>query len=125
MFMSLFAKKEKRTLLLDYRFIPDEGLQTIEAYGEIGGKMQYLNACYHVRFKGKDEPWFTMLVEDLVKHEGEKIEVTGIFKNGALKDFVIELDSVAKVTQNENIKRFGLFGWGISDKPYKQEEEKQ
>ena len=119
--MGLFAKREKQTIELDYRFEEVDELPAIQAYGMAFGKFVYCNAYYAIKTAAYDM-WdngrYACLARDLNAWAGrKKIEVTFKLKNGEPYDFTIDLERLGTVIGNPDAANLELLGWGIVDKP--------
>lgn len=99
-----------------YSYAKDEiyrGSIGIEAYGNIFGENKYCYSLYSADEKIIDE------IVNLLKNNPDKtIKVILKIKKGKLKDFKIDLGSLAEVCNNEKFKSLELIGWGLNDKSF-------
>lgn len=99
-----------------YSYAKDEiyrGSIGIEAYGNIFGENKYCYSLYSADEKIIDE------IVDLLKNNPDKtVKVVLKIKKGKLKDFKIDLDSLAGVYNNQKFKLLELMGWGLNDKSF-------
>lgn len=99
-----------------YSYAKDEiyrGSIGIEAYGNIFGENKYCYSLYSADEKIIDE------IVDLLKNNPDKtVKVILKIKKGKLKDFKIDLDSLAGVYNNQKFKLLELLGWGLNDKSF-------
>lgn len=85
----------------------------IEAYGNIFGENKYCYSLYSAEENIIDE------IADLLKNNTDKtVKVILKIKKGKLKDFKIDLDSLAGVYNNQKFKSLELLGWGLNDKSF-------
>lgn len=88
---------------------------SIEAYGNISGENKYFYASYSADLKFIDE------LADLLKNSyGKSIKVILKIKKGKIKNFKIDLDSLANSYNDERFKQLELVGWGLGDKSFKE-----
>lgn len=99
-----------------YSYAKDEiykGSIGIEAYGNIFGENKYCYSLYSADEKIIDE-----IVNSLKNNPDKTIKVILKIKKGKLKDFKIDLGSLAEVCNNEKFKSLELIGWGLNDKSF-------
>lgn len=99
-----------------YSYAKDEiyrGSIGIEAYGNIFGENKYCYSLYSADEKIIDE-----IVNSLKNNPDKTIKVILKMKKGKLKDFKIDLGSLAEVCNNEKFKSLELIGWGLNDKSF-------
>lgn len=99
-----------------YSYAKDEiyrGSIGIEAYGNIFGENKYCYSLYSADEKIIDE-----IVNSLKNNPDKTIKVILKIKKGKLKDFKINLGSLAEVCNNEKFKSLELIGWGLNDKSF-------
>ena len=99
-----------------YSYAKDEiyrGSIGIEAYGNIFGENKYCYSLYSADEKIIDE-----IVNSLKNNSDKTIKVILKIKKGKLKDFKIDLGSLAEVCNNEKFKSLDLIGWGLNDKSF-------
>lgn len=99
-----------------YSYAKDEiyrGSIGIEAYGNIFGENKYCYSLYSADEKIIDE-----IVNSLKNNSNKNINVILKIKKGKLKDFKIDLGSLAEVCNNEKFKSLELIGWGLNDKSF-------
>lgn len=129
----LFSKAEYKEIILPFKYEREEiriselqggkysyekdeiyrGSIGIEAYGNIFGENKYCYSLYSADEKIIDE------IVDLLKNNPDKtVKVILKIKKGKLKDFKIDLDSLAEVYNNEKFKLLELLGWGLNDKSF-------
>lgn len=129
----LFSKTEYKEILLPFKYEREEpkiselqggkyayekdeiyrGSIGIEAYGNIFGENKYCYSLYSADEKIIDE------IVDLLKNNPDKtVKVILKIKKGKLKDFKIDLDSLAGVYNNQKFKLLELLGWGLNDKSF-------
>lgn len=99
-----------------YSYAKDEiyrGSIGIEAYGNIFGENKYCYSLYSADEKIIDE-----IVDSLKNNPDKTIKVILKIKKGKLKDFKIDLDSLAGVYNNQKFKLLELLGWGLNDKSF-------
>ena len=99
-----------------YSYAKDEiyrGSIGIEAYGNIFGENKYSYSLYSADEKIIDE-----IVNSLKNNPDKTIKVILKIKKGKLKDFKIDLGSLAEVCNNEKFKSLELIGWGLNDKSF-------
>lgn len=129
----LFSKTEYKEILLPFKYEREEpkiselqggkysyakdeiyrGSIGIEAYGNIFGENKYCYSLYSADEKIIDE-----IVNSLKNNLDKTIKVILKIKKGKLKDFKIDLDSLAEVCNNEKFKSLELIGWGLNDKSF-------
>ena len=129
----LFLKAEYKEIILPFKYEREEiriselqggkysyekdeiyrGSIGIEAYGNIFGESKYCYSLYSADEKIIDE------IVDLLKNNPDKtVKVILKIKKGKLKDFKINLDSLAEVYNNEKFKSLELLGWGLNDRSF-------
>lgn len=99
-----------------YSYAKDEiyrGSIGIEAYGNIFGENKYCYSLYSADEKIIDE-----IVNSLKNNPDKTIKVILKMKKGKLKDFKIDLGSLAEACNNEKFKSLELIGWGLNDKSF-------
>lgn len=99
-----------------YSYAKDEiyrGSIGIEAYGNIFGENKYCYSLYSA-----DENIIDEIVNSLKNNPDKTIKVILKIKKGELKDFKIDLGSLAEVCNNEKFKSLELIGWGLNDKSF-------
>ena len=99
-----------------YSYAKDEiyrGSIGIEAYGNIFGENKYCYSLYSA-----DENIIDEIVNSLKNNPDKTIKVILKIKKGKLKDFKIDLGSLAEVCINEKFKSLELIGWGLNDKSF-------
>jgi hypothetical protein len=99
-----------------YSYAKDEiyrGSIGIEAYGNMFGENKYCYSLYSADEKIIDE-----IVNSLKNNPDKTIKVILKIKKGKLKDFKIDLGSLAEVCNNEKFKSLELIGWGLNDKSF-------
>ncbi|MFR2136858.1 MAG: hypothetical protein ACLS5A_02025 [Pseudoruminococcus massiliensis] len=99
-----------------YSYAKDEiyrGSIGIEAYGNIFGENKYCYSLYSA-----DENIIDEIVNSLKNNPDKTIKVILKIKKGKLKDFKIDLGSLAEVCNNEKFKSLELIGWGLNDKSF-------
>ena len=99
-----------------YSYAKDEiyrGSIGIEAYGNIFGENKYCYSLYSADEKIIDE-----IVNSLKNNPDKTLKVILKIKKGKLKDFKIDLGSLAEVCNNEKFKSLELIGWGLNDKSF-------
>lgn len=99
-----------------YSYAKDEiyrGSIGIEAYGNIFGENKYCYSLYSADEKIIDE-----IVNSLKNNPDRTVKVILKIKKGKLKDFKIDLGSLAEVCNNEKFKSLELIGWGLNDKSF-------
>ena len=117
--MLFFKKTEYREITLPFIYDnnPEDlyaGLISIEAYGDVLGANKYCYASYLVNLKFIDE------ISELLKNSSDKtVKVILKIKNEKVKDFKIDLNSLAEAYNDEKFKSFELFGWGLNDESFK------
>lgn len=124
--MLFFTKAEYRELTLPFIFYDDpEDLEfggiSVEAYGNVFGEKKFCYATYMLKNKKMyDNGEYEELRNILTHAEGRNVRIVFKLKKGKLKDFKIDLDSLAKCCNDERIKSFELLGWGLNDKSIKE-----
>lgn len=114
-----YEREEPKILELQggkYSYAKDEiyrGSIGIEAYGNIFGENKYCYSLYSADEKIIDE-----IVNSLKNNPDKTIKVILKIKKGKLKDFKIDLGSLAEVCNNEKFKSLELIGWGLNDKSF-------
>ena len=99
-----------------YSYAKDEiyrGSIGIEAYGNIFGENKYCYSLYSADEKIIDE-----IVNSLKNNPDRTVKVILKIKKEKLKDFKIDLGSLAEVCNNEKFKSLELIGWGLNDKSF-------
>ena len=129
----LFSKTEYKEIFLPFKYESEEpkiselqggkysyakdeiyrGSIGIEAYGNIFGENKYCYSLYSADEKIIDE-----IVNSLKNNPDKTIKVILKIKKGKLKDFKIDLGSLAEVCNNEKFKSLELIGWGLNDKSF-------
>lgn len=90
------------------------GILGIEAYGNILSENKYFYASYEVDVEFIDE--LATLLKDSY---GKEIKFIFKIKKGKIKAFKIDLDSLAKVYNDDRFKKLELLGWGVNDSSFK------
>lgn len=129
----LFSKTEYKEIFLPFKYEREEpkiselqggkysyakneiyrGSIGIETYGNIFGENKYCYSLYSADEKIIDE-----IVNSLKNNPDKTIKVILKIKKGKLKDFKIDLGSLAEVCNNEKFKSLELIGWGLNDKSF-------
>lgn len=116
--MGLFSKSEYLEVVLP--FIYEENSEdaeaciiSIEAYGHILDEYKYCYASFEVGINDYDE--LSML---LIKSDKKFLKVISKVKNGAAKDFKIDLKDLAERFNDKRFEKIGLIGWGLNEKSF-------
>ena len=129
----LFSKAEYKEILLPFKYEREEpriselqggkysyekdeiyrGSIAIEAYGNVFGENKYCYSLY-----SSDEKIIDEIADSLKNNPDKTVKVILKIKKGKLKDFKIDLDSLAEVFHNEKFKSLKLLGWGLNDKSF-------
>jgi len=98
------------------------GTISIEASGAFMGARRYCYATYSINTKYLDE---TDEMYGLLMNSPE-ITVKVIFKirKGKVKDFKIDLNSLAEACRDDRFRSLGLLCWGLNDKSYSEFDKK-
>lgn len=91
------------------------GMISIEASGVILGERKFCYASYVADLNYIDE-----LAGLLRNGLGKTVKVIFKMKKGKVKDFKIDLDSLAEAFNDERFKKLEAAGWGLNDKSYKE-----
>ena len=130
-----FSKPETLELYLPLRMDrvkeeKDSGIITLEAWGEIQGKRQYLNGSYSLKEAAMyDDGRFEKMLEELdvldrlsegAEDENviplqKKVKVVLTLKKGKVKKGIIDLDSLAQVTGDMSFVAMELLSWGLNE----------
>lgn len=114
-----FTKPEFKEIKLSFVYDnnPDDlyaGMVSIEAYGNISGEKKYCYASYLVNTEFIDE------ISALLNDSYDKtVKVILKIKKGKVKDFKIDLDSLARSYNDERFRSLELVGWGLNDKSFR------
>ncbi|MBR1797814.1 MAG: hypothetical protein IJ757_07375 [Clostridiales bacterium] len=115
--MGLFTKAEYKTVLMDFKFLEDDGLPCIQAYDGT----YYCNAFYTIitrEYSMWEDGRYKKLAEDLSNAQGNmKIAVELKYKKGKPVDFKIDLHKLASSLGNPDCENLELTGWGFYDHP--------
>ncbi len=116
-----FSKAEHIELLLPFVYDDnpedyngDVDIITIEAYGSVLGEMKYCYASYFVK-NNFDE--LRNLIKDTYL---KKVKVTFKIKKDKVKDFKIDLQSLANAYCDQRFADLELLCWGLNDKSYRE-----
>ena len=122
----LFSKTEYKELFLPfiYDYNPDDienGIISIEAYGNVFGEEKYCYANYDLSKKEMyDNGEYEQIIRLLKNSPDKNIKITFKIKREKIKNFKIDLDSLAAVYNDERLKLLELLGWGLNDKSFKE-----
>lgn len=114
-----FTKPEYREITLPFIYESNSedlyaGMISIEAYGNISGEKKYCYASYLVNLEFIDE------IAALLTNTSDKtVKVILKIKKEKIKDFKIDLDSLAEAYNDERFKSLELFCWGLNNKSFK------
>ena len=120
--MKLFSKPEYMEVMLPFLFaeLPedhDEGIISIEAYGNVCGKDVYCYAAYSLRkFRMYGNGDYDRMLDMLRSSDGKTVKVRFKIKNGIPKDFRIDIPSIAAALEDERFLQLELGGWGMHEK---------
>lgn len=122
--MGIFAKSEyiesEMSFIYDIVSLPEEtaeGFISIEAYGEVLDKFQYVLCTYSLKDMSLyDNGGYEEMTELLKNTDGKRIKVRFKVKNEKIKRVEIVLESLAAAYNDERFLQLELLGWGISDK---------
>lgn len=117
--MGLFSKAEYIEVILP--FVYDDNLEdadacvmTIEAYGRILDTHKYCYASFETNAKAYDA-----LSALLLAAEQKFVKVIAKVKNGAVKDFKIDLKDMAERFHDPRFEKISLLGWGLNDESFR------
>lgn len=118
--MSLFTRCEYKETYLPFIYVEDEeefksGVVSIEAFGEIDGIMRFFDVSYSIPSKYSDEE-YDFLVGKLKENQNQSVRVSLKYKKDKLKDFTIDLASLAMICNDERFKDMEIIAWGINEK---------
>lgn len=123
--MALFAKREYKDLMLPFLYIEDRydleaGLLSIECYGNVFGEKEYCYASYTLKKAIMYTNGDYEFIKELLKafSSQKEVLVTFEFKKDKLKDFKIDLNSLAEACGDEKIKFMELSAWGLNNEHY-------
>ena len=128
-----FSKPETLELYLPLRLDrlkedEDNGIISLEAWGEVMGKRQYLSSSYSLKEPAMyDDGRYEKMLEELDRlSEGaedesdiprnKKVKVVLTIKKGKVKKGLIDLESLAEITGDMGFLAMELLGWGIGEK---------
>ena len=120
--MCLFAKPTYETKQLPFRFVQVEGddeagVLGIQAYGSVAGQRVYSYACYTLKDPALyDNGGYEQIVEMLKDSVGKTVSVTFKLKKGKVKDFTLDLSSLAAAYGDDRFLGLELLLWGLPDK---------
>ena len=115
-----FSKTEYKELELPFvcDINPDDlyaGVVNIEAYGDVFGEIKYCYASFYVNVNDVDE-----LATLLSNSFNNRVNVIFKIKNGKVKSFKIDLESLARIFNDNRFKKIELMGWGINDRSFRE-----
>lgn len=114
----MFSKPEYKEIFLPFRLVEDEdGLVSIEAYGEIMGEMKYCLITFCVKtkcYEMYDNGDYDQMVGKLKNSQGTFVKVKLIIKKKKL-DFTIEPSSLAEAMNDERFNALEWVGRGLND----------
>lgn len=118
--LSIFTKAEYKEIMLPFEYVhskeDDElGGISITAFGNILGEMKYCYACYVFKDKNMYNNGDYEQIINLLKHHNSNktIKVKIKVKNNKVKDFIIDLKSLADVYNDNRFIKLDLVGWGL------------
>lgn len=126
--MFLFKKPEYKykemSFILDDFSIPEPDsercLIDIEAYGEIDGEMKYCYSSYSLKNSEMYENGDYESMLNLLRTPDNKTVLIELkYKNGKLKSFKLQIESLAKAYNDDRFLQLELLGWGLNDKSCK------
>ncbi|MBQ8147316.1 MAG: hypothetical protein IJ040_00840 [Lachnospiraceae bacterium] len=114
--MSLFAKPEYVEMQLPFTIVtfPEDWeacIIGIEAYGAVLDRMQYYYSCF-----GANPNYYDELLEVMKNCADKRINIQFKIKNGKIKNYKMDIDSLADAYQDERIRKLELLSWGCKDK---------
>ena len=115
-----FSKAEYKELELPFvcDMNPDDlyaGLVSIEAYGDVFGEIKYCYASFFVDVNDIDE-----IASLLSNSINKRVNVIFKIKNGKVKSFKIDLESLARVLGDNRFTKIELMGWAINDRSFRE-----
>lgn len=112
--MGLFTKPEFRDYMMKFEVLqPDEvtakgkGVDFV-AYTNIEGKKIFCFATFLIPYEE-----YTQLIEELLDYQGKEIKVKVKFKDNKVKDFKIDISSIATAYNDDRLNDLELLGWGL------------
>lgn len=117
--MSFFSRSVYRDIELPFMLYESEEYNDfidIEAYGDIDGEYRYCYSSYGIKNpKMYDNGDFEQMKELLKNSDGKTVAVQLKYKNGKLKDFKLDIESLVKAYNDERFHQLELLGWGLND----------
>lgn len=122
--MSIFTKPEYKNVampfILDTYTMWEEdqkaGTFGIEAYGVVDGSKKYFMNCYMLKKPSMyDTGDFDDMMELLKDSDGKEIIVRLKYKNGKLKSFDFDIESLANAYCDMRFLELERLSWGIND----------
>jgi len=117
--MSIFSKAVYRDIELPFMLYESEEYNDfidIEAYGDIDGEYKYFLSSYEIRnTRMYDSGDFEQMKELLKNSDGKTVAVRLKYKNGKLKNFKLDTESLVKVYNDERFRQLELLSWGLND----------
>lgn len=118
--LSIFMKTEYKEIMLPFKYVHSDeddelGGIGITAFGNILGEMRYCYACYVLKdINMYDNGDYEHIIDLLKNHNNNKmIKVKIKIKNNEVKDFTIDLNSLAEVYGDDRFTKLNLVGWGF------------
>ncbi len=123
--MSIFTKSVYREVALPFivdvysNWEADEkaGILNIEAFGNIDGEAKYCYSTYTLKkpsmYQNGD---YESMVELLKNPNGRTVIVRLKYRKNELKDFELELQSLADSYRDERFLQLERIGWGLNDR---------
>lgn len=118
--MSLFSKTEYKEIILPFIYDNNSddlyaGMVSIEAYGNVLGENRYCYASYVVNLEYIDE-----IAARLKSSFNKTVKVIFKIKKGNIKDFKIDLNSLAEACGDERFTTLELAGSGLNNKSFRE-----
>lgn len=123
----LFSKSEYKEIYLPFNFVEDDedkdaGLISIEAYGDILGKMKYCYITYGFKTKYLqmlDNGEYEQMIDKLRSFAGANIKVMLVIKKKKV-DFKIPPENIAEALGDERFNKLECLGRGLNDKTFQE-----
>ena len=117
--MGIFSKPEYKEVVFPFLYSFNEGdydggILTIEAHGEILGEYKYCSACFLVKSKYLDQ--YDEMSDLLINDPQKLVKVVFRIKDGRVKDFKIDSNSLADAYKDDRFRAMETAGWGMFDK---------
>jgi len=125
--MGIFSNPEYQEVVMPITYLYedddiDAGCLSFEAHGVVGGEHKYFYVSLSLNHKYMDD--IDEMSDLLLKSPEKTVKVIFKIKDGKIKRFTFDLDSMAEAYNDDRLRSMEAAGWGSHDKSIKELDKK-